>query len=228
MRRDSIRYSSRRIRGRTLQTHVGEIPSVKSSHAASVSTATTSVTTTTTSECRSWLSQADRCRCEQGYSRFPHHASSPGRGRSQGGDTFAAGFIRWSKNARSKLTDREYYRRLKLGERGNAEVLADNLHGERDWGSRAEPNPELNGRSLSMSMGEVLGGGSSVNANSSGYRDLSLLGERFHVIEPERWNKMFSTKSPLQRRQFLWSRWRGKNCRKITSPTTHPVVFRPW
>jgi hypothetical protein len=56
-----------------------------SAHAASVSTATTSVTaTTTTSECRSWLSQADRCQCEQGYSRFPHHASSPGRGRSQG------------------------------------------------------------------------------------------------------------------------------------------------
>ena len=54
-----------------------------SAHAASVSTATTSVTTTT-SECRSWLSQADRCQCEQGYSRFPHHASSPGRGRCQG------------------------------------------------------------------------------------------------------------------------------------------------
>ena len=51
-----------------------------SAHAASVSAATTSVTaatTTTTSECRSWLSQADRCQCEQGYSRFPHHASSP-------------------------------------------------------------------------------------------------------------------------------------------------------
>jgi hypothetical protein len=31
-----------------------------------------------------------------------------------------------------------------------------------------------------MSMGKVLGGGSSVNANSSGYRDLALLGERFH------------------------------------------------
>ena len=56
-----------------------------SAHAASVSTATTSVTTTTTttSECRSWLSQADRCQCEQGYTRFPHHASSPGRGRSK-------------------------------------------------------------------------------------------------------------------------------------------------
>jgi hypothetical protein len=66
-----------------------------------------------------------------------------------------------------------------------------NLHGERYWGFRAEPNPELNGRSLSMSMGKVRRA-SSVNANSSGYRDLALLGERFHVIEPERWNKMFS------------------------------------
>ena len=44
------------------------------------------------------------------------------------------------------------------------ELWADNLHGERDWGFRAEPNPELNGRSLSMSMGKVLGGGSSINA----------------------------------------------------------------
>ena len=35
-----------------------------SAHAASVSTATTSVIATTTSECRSWLSQADRCQCE--------------------------------------------------------------------------------------------------------------------------------------------------------------------
>src|SRR3981081_1948116 len=44
------------------------------------------------------------------------------------------------------------------------ELRADNLHGERDWGFWAEPNPELNGRSLSMSMGKVLGGGSSINA----------------------------------------------------------------
>ncbi len=39
-----------------------------SAHAASVSTATTSVTATTTaatSECRSWLSQADRCQCDR-------------------------------------------------------------------------------------------------------------------------------------------------------------------
>ena len=28
-------------------------------------------------------------------------------------------------------------------------------------------------------------------SNLSGYRDLALLGDRFYVIEPERWNKMF-------------------------------------
>jgi hypothetical protein len=59
-----------------------EAPATKSTameavsvHAASVSTATTSVTATTTaatSECRSWLSQANRCQCEQGYSHFPN------------------------------------------------------------------------------------------------------------------------------------------------------------
>ena len=38
-----------------------------------------------------------------------------------------------------------------------------NLGSERDWGFQAEPNPHLNGRALSMSMGKVLGGGSSVN-----------------------------------------------------------------
>ncbi|PXA93043.1 oxidoreductase, partial [Nostoc sp. 3335mG] len=38
-----------------------------------------------------------------------------------------------------------------------------NLGSERDWGFQAEPNPHLNGRSLPMSMGKVLGGGSSIN-----------------------------------------------------------------
>lgn len=38
-----------------------------------------------------------------------------------------------------------------------------NLGTERDWGFQAEPNPHLNNRALSMSMGKVLGGGSSVN-----------------------------------------------------------------
>ena len=38
-----------------------------------------------------------------------------------------------------------------------------NLGSERDWGFRAEPNPHLNGRSIPLPMGKVLGGGSSIN-----------------------------------------------------------------
>lgn len=38
-----------------------------------------------------------------------------------------------------------------------------NLGSETDWGFVAEPNPELNGRAMPMSMGKVLGGGSSIN-----------------------------------------------------------------
>ena len=38
-----------------------------------------------------------------------------------------------------------------------------NLGSGRDWAFQAEPNPHLNGRSLGMSMGKVLGGGSSIN-----------------------------------------------------------------
>jgi choline dehydrogenase len=38
-----------------------------------------------------------------------------------------------------------------------------NLGTERDWGFQAEANPHLNGRAIPMSMGRVLGGGSSIN-----------------------------------------------------------------
>jgi choline dehydrogenase-like flavoprotein len=38
-----------------------------------------------------------------------------------------------------------------------------NVGSDRDWGFQAEPNPHLDGRTLSMSMGKGLGGGSSVN-----------------------------------------------------------------
>jgi len=38
-----------------------------------------------------------------------------------------------------------------------------NLGSETDWRFSAEPNPSINGRSLPMSMGKVLGGGSSIN-----------------------------------------------------------------
>src|SRR5690242_4501685 len=38
-----------------------------------------------------------------------------------------------------------------------------NVGSERDWGFVAQPNLHVNGRSLSVSMGKVLGGGSSIN-----------------------------------------------------------------
>jgi choline dehydrogenase-like flavoprotein len=40
------------------------------------------------------------------------------------------------------------------------------LGSELDWGFVAEPNPHLNGRAISYSMGKVLGGGSSINAST--------------------------------------------------------------
>jgi choline dehydrogenase-like flavoprotein len=39
-----------------------------------------------------------------------------------------------------------------------------NLGSERDWGFVGQPSPYLNGRSIPLGMGKVLGGGSSVNA----------------------------------------------------------------
>ncbi|HVJ43842.1 MAG TPA: GMC family oxidoreductase N-terminal domain-containing protein [Dongiaceae bacterium] len=38
-----------------------------------------------------------------------------------------------------------------------------NLGSNRDWAFKAEPNPHLNGRSIPLNMGKVLGGGSSIN-----------------------------------------------------------------
>jgi choline dehydrogenase len=50
---------------------------------------------------------------------------------------------------------------------------SQNLGSERDWGFIAEPNSHLNGRSFSLNMGKVLGGGSSINAMmwAWGHRD---------------------------------------------------------
>jgi choline dehydrogenase len=38
-----------------------------------------------------------------------------------------------------------------------------NIGSERDWGFIGQPNPHLNGRSIPLNMGKVLGGGSSIN-----------------------------------------------------------------
>ena len=76
--------------------------------ATSVTTATATTaaaTTAATSECRSWLNQADRCQCEQGYNRFLHYAFPPLDEVAPGHtNTFAAGLFERSKSARSKLT----------------------------------------------------------------------------------------------------------------------------
>src|SRR4029077_17423385 len=44
-----------------------------------------------------------------------------------------------------------------------ADKWALNLGSERDWNFQAQPNPHLNGRSIPLDMGKVLGGGSSIN-----------------------------------------------------------------
>jgi choline dehydrogenase-like flavoprotein len=44
-----------------------------------------------------------------------------------------------------------------------ASLWPTNLGGERDWALQAEPNPNLNGRSLPITIGKVLGGSSSIN-----------------------------------------------------------------
>jgi choline dehydrogenase len=45
----------------------------------------------------------------------------------------------------------------------DADQWFTNLGTERDWGFQAQPNPGVNARTLPMSMGKVLGGGSSIN-----------------------------------------------------------------
>jgi hypothetical protein len=67
-------------------------------HAASVSaaaaTSVTATTTAATSECHSWLNQADRCQCEQGYNRFSHYAFPPlDEVAPKAYNTFAAGLF---------------------------------------------------------------------------------------------------------------------------------------
>src|SRR5580658_7697979 len=38
-----------------------------------------------------------------------------------------------------------------------------NIGSERDWAFMGQPNPHLNGRSIPLNMGKILGGGSSIN-----------------------------------------------------------------
>ncbi len=44
-----------------------------------------------------------------------------------------------------------------------ADQWPTNLGSDRDWAFQAQSNPDLNGRSIPMNKGKVLGGGSSIN-----------------------------------------------------------------
>jgi hypothetical protein len=87
------------------------VEAASAAHAAAVSTAaaaatavTAATTTAATSECRSWLNQADRCQCQQGYNRFSHYAFPPlDEVAPKAYNTFAAGLFE-RLSARSKLT----------------------------------------------------------------------------------------------------------------------------
>lgn len=81
-------------------------------------------------------------------------------GAGSGGSAVAGGLAR-NPDVRVLL--------LEAGGDDEAETVLDpaqwplNLGSERDWGFQAAPNPHLNGRTLPMSMGKGLGGGSSIN-----------------------------------------------------------------
>lgn len=74
--------------------------------AASVTTAAASVAAATTAASgrHGWLNQADNRHCEQGYNRFPHHASFLGTMSLPRVKHFRTGVIRQSKSVRGKLT----------------------------------------------------------------------------------------------------------------------------
>jgi hypothetical protein len=57
--------------------HAASVSTAATAAAAATTSVTATTTTTATSECRSWLNQADRCQCEQGYHRFSHYAFPP-------------------------------------------------------------------------------------------------------------------------------------------------------
>ena len=77
-----------------------EATTAAAAHAATAASVTATATTaaaaatSATSECRSWLNQADRRQCEQGYNRFLHYAFPPlDEVAPRHTNTFAAGLF---------------------------------------------------------------------------------------------------------------------------------------
>ena len=83
-----------------------ETPTAKAAAMETATTKAASVTAATTAASgrRGWLNQADSHRCEQGYNRFPHHASFLGTMSPPRVKHFRTVIIRQSKSVRGKLT----------------------------------------------------------------------------------------------------------------------------
>jgi len=120
---------------------------------------------------------------------------------------------------------------IEAGGIDDAEAVLDpslwptNLGSERDWGFVAEPNPFLRGRTLPMSMGKGLGGGSSVNVMvwARGHRsDWDHFAE---VTRDHRWS--YEAVLDIYRRIESWQgtpdeRYRGTNGPVWVQPPQNP------
>jgi choline dehydrogenase len=60
-----------------------------------------------------------------------------------------------------------------------------NLGSDRDWGFMSEPSPAVTGRSILLSMGKVLGGGSSIKRDGLGAGAQNRLG----LLRSEGWRQ---------------------------------------
>lgn len=123
----------------------------------------------------------------------------------------------------------------------DASIWFTNLGSERDWQFQAQPNPHLNNRAIPLSMGKVLGGGSSINvmvwarghssdwdhfASESGdpawnyqstlatYRRIeNWQGRQTHCAEARAvWSSCNLRLIPIRLRRPCWARWRSSGC----------------
>jgi choline dehydrogenase len=81
-----------------------------------------------------------------------------------------------------------------------------NLTSERNWGFLGQPSRHLNGRSIPLDMGKVLGGGSSINAMAwvRGHKnDWDFFASE---ADDAAWN--YESVSKIYRRIEDWQEWR--------------------
>jgi len=105
-----------------------------------------------------------------------------------------------------------------------------NIMSERDWGYKAEPSPAVNGRSLILPMGKVVGGGSSINASaySRGHKnDFNMWAEE---AGDSAWN--YENVLKIYQRIEDWQgipddKRRGKGGRLWVEPAKNPNPIAP-